>query len=245
MQDQILSMLVDQNEVSWRSIIQDLVRSEKMDPWNVDLTLLSKEYIGRVRQMQRMDLKVGGKVVLAASLLLKLKSNKLVGEDLLEFDRLLAPPEDDMDFYEDLQMEYDGGTSRDVPREKESFPLYPRSPQPRRRKVSVFDLLEALEKALEVKQRRENKLHAVSIQAPEKKVDIGVILKDLFARIKGYFGKKQEVTFDTLLDTRTKEEKVLTFIPLLYLTNEKKIDLQQDGHFGDIRVVAGENINAN
>ena len=32
--------------------------------------------------------------------------------------------------------------------------IYPRTPQPRKRKVSVFDLVQALEKALEVENRR-------------------------------------------------------------------------------------------
>ena len=177
MQNELLAMLVDKDEISWRSIIQDLVRSEQMNPWDVDVTHLAQEYIKAVQQMQRMDLQVGGKVVLAASVLLKMKSARLIGEDLLEFDRLLAPPADEMDFYEDLQMEYDGSSPAvSASFEDENFPIYSRTPQPRRRKVSVYDLLNALEQALEVKSRRENRLQSVDISAPEKKVDIGVVL---------------------------------------------------------------------
>ena len=35
----------------------------------------------------------------------------------------------------------------------------------------------------------------------------------------------------------TKEDKVFTFIPLLHLTNQRKIDLNQENHFGEIEIV--------
>ena len=52
------------------------------------------------------------------------------------------------------------------------------------------------------------------------------------------------MTFDSLLEEKTKEGKVQTFIPLLYLSNERKIVLEQDSHYGDIRVLPGEVLNA-
>jgi len=128
------------------------------------------------------------------------------------------------------------GESHTIERSTEAFPIYPRTPQPRKRKVNVFDLLGALEKALEVKTRRENRLQTVEISAPEKKVDISIVLADLFSRIVSLFKKAKLVTFNSLLQTDTKEEKIRTIIPLLYLSNEQKIRLQQDTPFGEIHI---------
>ena len=49
--------------------------------------------------------------------------------------------------------------------------------------------------------------------------------------------KRKKLTFNQLLpDEATKEEKIYTFVPLLYLTNQRKIDIKQDEHFGDIDI---------
>jgi segregation and condensation protein A len=245
MQDQLYTLLVEKDDISWRSLIHDLVRSQKMDPWDVNITLLAQKYIQRLKQLKEMDLKVSGKVVLAAAILLKIKSNKLVGDDMLEFDRLLVAhdPEDE-GFYDDLETEMSAQEREE--REKESFPIYPRNPQPRKRKVSVFDLLDALEKALEVKHRRENRIHQVPVEAPDDAPDIGDVLKGLFAAIIGFFKRKKPLTFDQLMVGKSKEEKLSAFVPLLYLSNEQKLKLAQDGHYGAIQIMPpGEkNVNA-
>ncbi|MBD3318745.1 hypothetical protein GF342_02460 [Candidatus Woesearchaeota archaeon] len=238
MQEQLFSLLVDKDDISWRSLIHDLVRSQKMDPWDVNVTTLSKMYIDRVRQMQKMDLKISGKVVLAAAILLKIKSKKLLGEDLLEFDRLLATQEpDETEFYEELAQET-AVAARTVT-DREEFPIYPRTPQMRKRKVSVFDLLNALEKALEVKNRRENRLQAVTVERPDKKVDIGTVLKSLFSKLKNLFKGKEKISFEQLLDKNDRDERVKTFIPLLYLCNEQKVRLEQQGHCEEITILPG------
>ena len=74
MQDQIFSILVEQNDITWKAILYDLIKSEKMDPWDVDLGQLTHRYIAKVKEMKEHDLKISGKVVLAAAMLLKIKS---------------------------------------------------------------------------------------------------------------------------------------------------------------------------
>ena len=110
------------------------------------------EWNRRLKDLKKFNFKVSGKAVLAAALLLKIKSNRLVGEDLDEFDRLMASKDVNEDeFYDELAAEM-----RDPSQisEDERVTLIPRTPQPRSRKVSVHDLVGALEKALEVKKRR-------------------------------------------------------------------------------------------
>lgn len=233
----IYSILVEKDEFSWKSIMLDLIRTEQMDPWNIDVSLLANKYIERVRELKEADLKVGGKVVLAASMLLRIKSNKLVGDDLDEFDRLLAGADTSSEFYDALEQELKQGEERVL---KEEYELLPRLPQARRRKVSVYDLVKALEKALEVKHRRV--LHSVppDIPLPARKFDVTAAITSLFQRIQSLFSVKKSLTFKQLLTTDTKQEKVYTFIPLLHLDNHQKVELEQSEAFGDITIKVKE-----
>ncbi|MFC1774896.1 segregation/condensation protein A [Nanoarchaeota archaeon] len=236
MESQLFQMLVHENEISWKSLIYDLIRQQNMDPWDINVTILSQRYLARIKELKQADLKISGKVLLAAAILLKIKSKKLLGDDILEFDRLLAAQDDDEDFYDDLEQQY----YEKPERVKEDFPIYPRTPQLRKRKVSVFDLLGALEKAMEVKHRRQNRIQNVSISAPEKKLDISIVLKNLFQRILNFFKKNDNLTYSKLLQTNDREERVRTFMSILYLSNEKKISLKQKEPYGEIDITLGK-----
>ena len=121
---------------------------------------------------------------------------------------------------------------------EEIQPLIPRMPQPRKRKVSVYDLIEALEKAIEVQNRRIlNKANAPLVEIPTKPLDISIIMKDVYKKIVAYFKRnKNKLTFTQILPSESKEDKVLTFIPLLHLDNQRRIDLLQEEHFSEIEI---------
>jgi len=242
MEDKIFNLLVNQNDISWRAIIFDLIRQENMDPWDVNVSLLAHKYIEKLKELKSVDLKVSGKVLLAAAILLRVKSKQLVGEDMNEFDRLLASADvDEGEFYDELEQELKRGEAQGM---HENFELTPRTPQPRKRKVSVYDLVSALERALEVKKRRVFNTWNMSGDAtvPERKFDITKAIGGLYDRIKFFFfGQKQKkLKFSELVPSKKKEDKVYTFIPLLHLSNENKVDLQQDTHFGEINITLPE-----
>ncbi len=241
MQDRIFSLLVEQNEISWKSIIFELIKSEEMNPWDVNISLLTQKYIERLKQMKESDLRVGGKVLLAASILLRVKSNKLVGDDLDEFDRLIAGTDVSQEqFYDELEQELARGEELGL---KEEYELLPRLPQARRRKVSVYDLVKALEKALEVKQRRV--LHSMPpfMELPARKFDVTAAISNLFQRILSLFGVRKKLTFNDLLPGESRQDKVYTFIPLLHLSHQQKVELEQAEPFGEIQIKIQEGKN--
>jgi chromatin segregation and condensation protein Rec8/ScpA/Scc1 (kleisin family) len=95
-----------------------------------------------------------------------------------------------------------------------------------------------LEKALEVKKRRLfNGLHDVNVVIPEKKLDITSAMRSLYAKLLGIFSQgMKKLTFSSLVPSKIKEDKVYTFIPLLHLANESKVELGQKEHFGEIDI---------
>ena len=237
-QEQIFNMLLNEDEVTWQSIIYDLVKSGEVNPWDVDVTALSTKYLEMIRKLKEHDFRVSGKVLLAATLLLKIKSDRLLGADMTDFDNLLRPVEEDT--FEEL---YESGDLDEhlaqLEQEVEKPTLIPRTPQPRERKVTIFDLVDALNQALSTQQRRVTRdISTVEIKAPEKTKDITEVIREVYQNITAYFSKEKDGTldFDTLSPSQEKEDRVFTFIPLLHLTNQGKIDLLQKGHFSPIHI---------
>ena len=240
MYDKLMSILMDQDEITWKSLIYDLIKTEQMDPWNIDISNLTGRYIEVVKKISELNLRVSGKVLLAAAILLRIKSTRLIGADLMEFDRLLASRDDVDDLYdsddEGLPEDMRGMSLEQAEREMK---LIPRTPQPRKRKVSVFDLVDALAIALNVTKRRVLRtVPEIKFSAPEKKVDISQLMEEIYFKVCEFFVSRAEngLTFNNLCPSENKEDKVLTFIPLLHLSNSRKIDLSQKQQFGDINI---------
>jgi segregation and condensation protein A len=229
MEQRIFDIIFKGDEVTWQSLIQDLVRVENMDPWDVDITSLTQKYIAMLKKMQELDLRISGKVVLAAAILLRMKSNYLMDRDLLNFDKLMHPEEyTDDALYDDPQQKprIDIGDVR----------LIPKTPQPRKRKVSIYELVDALKQALEVKKRRRQILDAVNIPLPGKKIDISIVIEDLFNQIEKLFSKDKRVTFSQLVPSKDRKEIISLFLPVLHLSNQQRVVLEQYSHFGEIDI---------
>ena len=234
--DHIYEMLLQKDEITWQSVLKELVKSEEMDPWDVNISKLTNKFIEILKKLKEMDFRISGKVLLAAAILLKIKSKRLIEHDFTELDEIISSTEDpDEDsFFEELEHSLEPLDQR-INYEPS---LIPKTPQPRKRKVSIYDLVDALEKALEVRKRRITRnIPPQNIQIPEKTVDISLVIGEVFRKIKGLFLKgTKRLTFSKLVPSNSKEDKVYTFIPLLHLTNQRKINLHQQKHFEDIEV---------
>ncbi len=233
MQEEILNMLLKEEELSWKTILYDLVRNEQMDPWDINVSLLSQKYIEVIRTMQEHDLRISGKVLLAAAILLKLKSSHLVDNDISKLDALLHQGEEE-ESSDDLFSEADGSQQK----LKEKYSLIPRHPQPRNRKVSINDLIDALQQAMVSKKRLLEKMRPVKFSVPAK-IDILEVIEEMYQKITYYSNKnaQEKLSFDRLLPPRAgKQEKVYTFTPLLHLENDQKIEMTQEKAFAGIYV---------
>ena len=235
MQQKIFNLIMEQEEVGWKTILYDLVKSEEMNPWDVNISLITKKYIESVRKMQEHDLKVSGKIVLAAAVLLKIKSNYLIDHDISKLDQLLQQGEELVD--EDMLDEFEDSLHKH--REKQKFQLIPRQPQPRNRKVSIHDLVDALQRAMESKKRILAKKRPVKYKMPGKHIDIMEVISDIYHKIIYYSKKdsKKQLTFSQLLPPKaSKQDKVFTFLPLLHLENQRRVDTEQKKPFAEIQI---------
>ena len=84
----------------WKSILLDLVKKERMDPWNIDLVDLTQKYLDRVRKMQENNLYVPANALLACAILLNMKADVLrqYYQELEEENSVAQEPLEDVPF---------------------------------------------------------------------------------------------------------------------------------------------------
>ncbi len=244
-QDQLYDLLVSR-ELSWQAIIYDLIKTEQLDPWNIDLVLLVRKYIEKIRELEELEegsFFISSKVLLAAALLLRIKSN-ILHNNILSIDEIL---------FEKKGKKTDEavGASQMVDFIPDDMPeILPRTPIPRGRKVTLQELMKALDKAINTEHRRIKKelsfrraKYDISIVMPKKTINIKEKIKDLYKKIRGFFvkEKKQKLTYTTLVG-KERNERIACFLPILYLDNQEKITLEQEKPFEEISIWLGKEI---
>lgn len=227
--------LITGEEVSWQSIIYDLVKTEQLDPWDINLGILAEKYLQIIHAMEEANFFVSSKVLLACALLLRLKSEILVNRDIQSVDELLYGKKDAKQYiYERIELDED-----ELPL------LVPRTPLPRYKKVSLQELMSALSQAIETENRRIKK-EIKSKQAEKSalivmpKID-RVQLKDriqiVFTKIRLFIHPTERPKMKYSDLAPTKDEKLSCFLPILHLTNQEKLYLDQENHFEEIMMM--------
>jgi len=72
-------------------------------------------------------------------------------------------------------------------------------------------------------------------EIPERKVDIGKLIDEIHLKLLELFKENDKVKFSEL-NTKTKEEIILTLLPLLHLHNHSKVNLEQEKSFEEIHI---------
>lgn len=239
-QQELFDVLLKKDDVTWKDMIFDLVRTQQMDPWNIELSHLSQQFLEMLEKLREMDFRISGKIILAAAILLRLKSNKLVGEDMNELNRLIAYNEAEEEILDEYGDDY-GDFEEDISNQRE-FSLTPKTPQPRKRKVSVYDLIDALDKALNVQSKRKPRVlddvSIIKVEKPAKKVDIGDEIERIHAEIIAYLKNREnnKMTFTELVPSDDRNDKIIAFSVLMHLGNQRRVDLEQEQHLGEIEI---------
>ena len=225
--------LITSEELSWQAIIYDLIKTEQLDPWDIDLGILAQKYVTTIQQLEEADFFISSKVLLACSLLLRLKSEILINSYIQDLNDALYGRKDEKR-YELERIEID---------EDELPILTPRTPMARHKKVTLKELMKALDHAINTENRRIKK--EIKGRQAQKSI-LAVMPKGNFVplkiRVKSIFGivdnhlkqGNDHMKFSHLAES--KEEKLASFVPILHLSNRGKIFLRQPVHFQDIHM---------
>lgn len=232
---------------SWQGIIYELINSEQLDPWDIDITMLCRGYFEKIKEMEESDFFVSSKILLAASLLLRIKSEILINKYIKEIDAILYGKEEEKKkLFEKIEID-----------ESELPLLMPKSPLPRYKKVTLDELMTALDTAIktesrrisrEIEQKQRERLAYVDIPKV-KRANIRDRIRQFYAKILTSFKHPKHTSKLKLpyshFTGNNKEEKLVCFLPMLHLSNTDKLWLEQEAHFGEIWIYLYERFKEN
>lgn len=239
-------------EMDGIEILVSMAKTGKVNPWNIDIVDITDKYLSQMFQMKAQNLRLTGRTLLFAAILLKLKSNILENIDINEFDQE-ENHFDEFELNDDFAADYqeDYNTSNvisidEVLQRRTSVRLN------RSRVVTLKDLIRQLEfyEMIDKKQSLKNaherakrrvrsyaNLSADDIVnlAHDEYIDKGV--QTLKANLEQIFmnGKRVELNELTLLGM----DKIAAYISLLFLCAEADYELVQDEFYSDLYVVQG------
>lgn len=226
--------LLFNRDIGWRDILYDLINTEQLDPWNINISLLSQGFLERIQKYEEMDFFVSSKVLLAAALLLRIKSEMILSRYMKSIDEILFG-----------EKEIKKTTLERIELDEEIPDLIPRSPIPRFRKVTLNELIESLNKAIITENRRikkaivdNNALRETGISLPKKTYNIKNRMNNLQDKIISYFKEnksEKKVPFSFIVGEK-REERALAFFPILQLENNGKLWLEQEKPFEEIHI---------
>jgi len=225
---------------NWRTIIYELIHTEQLDPWDIDIVLLTKRYFEKITEYEEADFYISSKVLLAAALLLRLKSEFLLNIHIQSIDEILFGKKEEVLKKETETIEIDNNF----------LPLLiPKTPLPRSRRVTLTELMNALQKAINTESRRIKREVDIKtakkiseINLPEfKRTDLKERIKELYANILTNINKKainnekelNKITYNDLVRGE-RVERLACFLPLLHLSSTKKLWVEQENHLDEI-----------
>jgi len=105
-QEQIHDLLFSK-EASWQDVIYDLINTEQLDPWDIDITILANRYLEKIHKLEEQSFFISSKVLLAAALLLRIKSEILLNEYIKSIDEILfgKKEKEAIKLYEKIELE--------------------------------------------------------------------------------------------------------------------------------------------
>lgn len=198
-------------------ILLELVQEHKLDPWDIDIEKLTAVYMQRVREMREFDIRISGRTLLSASVLLRMKS------DFLFNGREKSVAEEELEEVFDLGLPELG-----------QITIIQRSP----RKITLLDLMGALQEALKDiptrKPIQRRKLEKIMQTLSEYHTNIERYLEELYQRVKNLAASGQEVPLSALVLERTRLAVARILLLLLFLDIQGKVMLRQSEPFGEI-----------
>ena len=232
-QEQIHDLLFNR-EIGWQEIIYDLINTEQLNPWDINILVLTDKYLEKIQKYEDADFFVSSKVLFAAALLLRIKSEILLSRYIKSIDEILFGKKEKNEIIVE-RIDFND----EIPE------LIPKSPMPRFRKVTLEELMESLNKAITTENRRikreiinTNALREAGISLPRRKYSLKDKIKEIYNKLSEHFEKNKDnkkIPF-TIFAGKEKEEKLITFSSLLHLDHQKKVWLEQEKHFEEIHI---------
>ena len=217
-----LVSLIDQP--AWKTILISLVKSEKMDPWNISIIELADKYLQKINGLDGIDLRLPANAILASAILLRFKARILklssIDDDMAEAELAKQMSEEEKILFENVMPDL---TS--VRKFREGT-------------VSLDSLVDAIEIMLE-KTKSKSQQKQIIMDRPDFAIpvfeeNIDEKMDFIYSMITDRADSEGLVLFSSLVEGKDVIGIVDTFIPVLFLANNEKVNIWQDEFFGEI-----------
>ncbi len=189
-----------------------MAKKGEIDPWKIDIVDLTDKFLKKIE-----DLRLSGRIILYASILLRMKSEILLRE--------IFGSEEEEEQYEiqefDLDLDFEVPIKRSV-----------------KRFTTLDELINELRR---IERRRKRKKVDVVFERFDEvphEEDIEEKIMEVYMNLLR-FGKR-EISFFSIVKDFDKPEKLKYYLSILHLAFRGKIEVRQERLYGDIRVILNE-----
>ncbi|MGC8538079.1 MAG: segregation/condensation protein A [Candidatus Micrarchaeia archaeon] len=209
---------------TWRELLTELVERKELDPWDIDIAAVVEGYMDVIKDMKVLDLRVPANIVLAAAILLRMKSDTL---------SIFESYQDD-GFVEENETK----VAPQLPPDQLAG-LVPKLRMQPRRRITLQELMDALDSALKIEIAKASNRQS-GAYAPQQIViktdDIDGKMENVLKLLSANVDRKGFTTFGSISKGFASVENIILdlFMPLLFLAQNGKVVLMQEEFFKEI-----------
>lgn len=220
-------------------LLLHLIKANEMDIYDIPMADITAQYLASLKQMQALQLDLGGEYLLLAATLLNIKSKMLLPNEIIEADaeeEFFDPREDLVkqlllhEYYQKAAVALsDYADKRSLSYTIEAAVSERQQPVLADEQLDIALLTKAFEQAL-LKQQLQK-------PTPRTIIEEKYPLKQEIAQLKKLLTKQDRLTFGELLAETKEIEKVVTvFLALLELIKSQEVSMHQGINLGPITI---------
>ena len=241
---------IEEESTDGIALLVSMAKTGKIDPWDIDIVDVADKYLLQMAEKKASNLRNTGRTIWLASVLLKLKSNVLVGLDPMDFDSVMAQ-EDFEEYNDDFEPEYEQPVRKNnVVSINEALKRRLSTRMNRKRTVTLKDLIKQLKfyEELDKKQAIKNTLERAKRRAVRSYENLSTsqivnlaaedhIKKNiaiLKTKLEQIFLQDEKVELNDL--TEIGMDRLNAYLALLFITRDTDIELVQEEFYGDLYI---------
>lgn len=219
-------------------LLLHLINKFEIDIYDIPVAEITAQYMEYIQTMQELELNIASEYLVMAATLLEIKSKMLLPkqEVTIEDEYEEDPREELMNRLIEYRKFKEAATHLKG-REMEQSQIWTRPPVSMdteeekvvpRNAADIFDIISAIAKITE----RKKWTRPLETSVQKQEIPIEVRMEEVLRQVK----QKREVSFFQLFPVATRPYIVATFIAVLELMKQRKIECYQVEHFEDIIV---------
>ena len=225
-------------------ILVQMAERGEIDPWNIDIVEVTDRFLSELERRKELDLRISGRTLFYAALLLRMKSEILEQAEVVEDDEYSG--EEDVgeeEFGPDAEFDQEGNALGPIERLEREIRRRLDRKQLRKRPITLFELILELKAAEKEQRRRQRFISPFDPRLIDVEDVVGIAHDEgyretamaVLCQCEESIEKHGIMTLEELAEMMGKRI-IDVYIPLLYLMFEGKLALWQDEFFGQVFV---------